>query len=55
MLCSRQKLKPPVSRLIAETGRCSSSPLFVVGVYSGHEKLGEGHGSSLKEAKHIVI
>lgn len=52
VLCSRQKLEPPISRLIAETGRRSSAPLFVVGVYSGNEKLGEGHGSSLKEAKH---
>ncbi|KAG5438866.1 hypothetical protein PCK2_000909 [Pneumocystis canis] len=54
VLCSRQNLEPPVSRLIAETGRCSISPLFIVGVYSGNEKLGEGHGSSLKEAKHTV-
>ncbi|QSL64061.1 hypothetical protein MERGE_000216 [Pneumocystis wakefieldiae] len=52
VLCSRQKLDPPVSRLIAETGRRSSTPLFVVGVYSGNDKLGEGHGSSLKEAKY---
>ncbi|KTW30612.1 hypothetical protein T552_00328 [Pneumocystis carinii B80] len=52
VLCSRQKLEPPVSRLIAETGRRSSAPLFVVGVYSGNDKLGEGHGSSLKEAKY---
>ncbi|KAG5520052.1 hypothetical protein PMAC_001128 [Pneumocystis sp. 'macacae'] len=32
MLCSRQKLKPPVSRLIAETGRRSSSPLFIASI-----------------------
>lgn len=25
--------------------------MFVVGVYSGREKLGEGQGTSLKEAK----
>lgn len=52
VLCSREKLEPPISRLIAETGRRSSAPLFVVGVYSGNEKLGEGNGSSLKEAKY---
>ncbi|KAG5440291.1 hypothetical protein PCANB_001861 [Pneumocystis canis] len=54
VLCSRQKLESPVSRLIAETGRHSISPLFIVGVYSGNEKLGEGYGSSLKEAKHTA-
>ncbi|KAG4305182.1 hypothetical protein PORY_001352 [Pneumocystis oryctolagi] len=54
VLCFRQKLEPPVSRLIAETGRRSSSPFFIVGVYSGNEKLGEGHGSSLKEAKYTA-
>ncbi|KAI8986043.1 ribonuclease III domain-containing protein [Pilobolus umbonatus] len=40
-----------VSRLVSETGRASSSPVFVVGVFSGTEKLGEGFGSSLKMAE----
>ena len=53
-LCERLKLNPPVSRLIAETGRASVAPVFVVGVYSGRDKLGEGQGSSLSEAKFRV-
>ncbi|KAH9074840.1 hypothetical protein EDB83DRAFT_2287488 [Lactarius deliciosus] len=42
----------PVSRLLKETGRLSNSPVFVVGVYSGIEQLGEGFGSSLKMAEY---
>ncbi|KAI0058997.1 ribonuclease III [Artomyces pyxidatus] len=42
----------PVSRLLKETGRFSNSPVFVVGVYSGADKLGEGFGSSLKMAEY---
>lgn len=44
-------LEAPVTRLIAETGRLSISPIFVVGVWSGTSKLGEGYGSSLKMAE----
>jgi large subunit ribosomal protein L44 len=44
----------PVSRLLAETGRASNSPMFVVGVYSGVDKLGEGFGSSLRMAEYRV-
>jgi large subunit ribosomal protein L44 len=43
-----QGLEAPVTRLVAETGRLSISPIFVSGVYSGARKLGEGFGSSLK-------
>jgi dsRNA-specific ribonuclease len=50
-LCERLKIPLPISRLIAESGRHSRSPAFVVGVYSGREKLGEGQGASLREAK----
>lgn len=50
-LCEREKLERPVSRLIAESGRLSRNPVFIVGVFSGEEKLGEGFGASLKEAK----
>jgi large subunit ribosomal protein L44 len=39
-------------RLLKETGRFSNSPLFVVGIYSGLDKLGEGFGSSLKMAEY---
>ncbi|KAH8116278.1 ribonuclease III [Phellopilus nigrolimitatus] len=42
----------PISRLLRETGRMSNSPLFVVGIYSGADKLGEGFGSSLKMAEY---
>ncbi|KAF9453517.1 60S ribosomal protein L3 [Macrolepiota fuliginosa MF-IS2] len=41
----------PVSRLLKETGRFSNSPIYVVGIFSGADKLGEGHGSSLKMAE----
>jgi len=42
----------PISRLLKETGRFSNSPVFVVGVYSGTEQLGEGFGSSLRMAEY---
>ncbi|KAF9245226.1 ribonuclease III domain-containing protein [Melanogaster broomeanus] len=42
----------PKSRLLKETGRFSNSPIFVVGIYSGADKLGEGFGSSLKMAEY---
>ncbi|KAH7929101.1 ribonuclease III [Leucogyrophana mollusca] len=42
----------PKSRLLKETGRYSNSPIFVVGIYSGADKLGEGFGSSLKMAEY---
>lgn len=54
VLCARQGLERPVTRLIAETGRRSNSPVFVVGVYSGNDKLGEGQASSLKEAEFLA-
>ncbi|KZT10070.1 60S ribosomal protein L3 [Laetiporus sulphureus 93-53] len=41
----------PISRLLKETGRHSNSPIYVVGVYSGADQLGEGFGSSLKMAE----
>ncbi|KAK9239320.1 hypothetical protein V1525DRAFT_448981 [Lipomyces kononenkoae] len=50
-LCVREKLAPPISRMIAETGRLSRGPMFVVGVYSGSNVLGTGEGSSIKEAE----
>ncbi|THH12984.1 hypothetical protein EW146_g7189 [Bondarzewia mesenterica] len=42
----------PVSRLLKETGRHSNSPVFIVGIYSGADKLGEGFGSSLRMAEY---
>ena len=43
--------KRPVARLLKETGRASNNPVFLVGMYSGTEKIGEGHGSSLEMAE----
>jgi dsRNA-specific ribonuclease len=50
-LCAREGFQPPVARAISETGRKSRHPVFVIGVFSGNEKLGEGAGSSLDEAR----
>lgn len=50
-LCLREGFQPPVARIIAETGRKSRHPVFIVGVFSGNDKLGEGAGSSLSEAR----
>ncbi|KAG0132941.1 ribonuclease III domain-containing protein [Tuber indicum] len=50
-LCSREGFEPPIARHISETGRRSIAPVFVVGVYSGLEKIGEGHGGSMNEAR----
>lgn len=50
-LCKREQLEPPVARLISETGRLSRHPVFIVGVFSGNDKLGEGSGSSLNEGR----
>lgn len=50
-LCRREGFEPPVARILSETGRLSRHPVFVVGVFSGREKLGEGAGGSLDEAR----
>lgn len=50
-LCAREGFQSPLARLLSETGRMSKSPVFVVGVYSGSELLGEGAGGSLNEAR----
>lgn len=47
MLCAREGFQPPMARLESETGRQSRTPVYVVGIYSGTEKLGEGSGPSL--------
>jgi dsRNA-specific ribonuclease len=41
-------------RLLRESGRTSNSPIYVVGIFSGIDKLGEGFGSSLKMAEYRV-
>ncbi|RDL33772.1 RNase III [Venustampulla echinocandica] len=50
-LCNREGFEYPVARILSETGRLSRHPVFVVGIYSGKDKLGEGSGPSLQEAK----
>ena len=50
-LCAREGFQPPVARIMSETGRKSRHPVFIVGVYSGRDKLGEGAGASLDEAR----
>ncbi|KAI1142342.1 54S ribosomal protein L3 [Hypoxylon sp. FL0543] len=50
-LCARENFDPPVARLLSETGRLSRTPVFVVGIYSGRDKLGEGAGPSLDAAR----
>lgn len=50
-LCAREGFESPVARILSETGRKSRSPVFVVGVFAGKDKLGEGAGASLDEAR----
>ncbi|KAJ3355006.1 hypothetical protein HDU83_004177 [Entophlyctis luteolus] len=50
-ILAAQKKPPPVSRMLQETGRLSSNPVFIVGVYSGIEKIGQGFGSSIAMAE----
>ncbi|KAI0111399.1 54S ribosomal protein L3 [Daldinia grandis] len=50
-LCARENFDPPVARLLSETGRLSRTPVFVVGIYSGRDLLGEGAASSLNDAR----
>lgn len=50
-LCAREDFETPVARILSETGRLSRSPVFVVGIYSGRDKLGEAPGASLDEAR----
>lgn len=50
-LCQREDFEHPVARMLSETGRHSRTPVFVVGIFSGQDKLGEGAASSLSEAR----
>lgn len=50
-LCAREGFESPVARILSETGRESRHPVFVVGVFAGKDKLGEGFGGSLDEAR----
>ncbi|KAH9479579.1 54S ribosomal protein L3, mitochondrial [Psilocybe cubensis] len=51
-MVKKYQREPPKSRLLKETGRFSNSPVFVVGIYSGADKLGEGFGASLSMAEY---
>ncbi|QUC16690.1 uncharacterized protein UV8b_00931 [Ustilaginoidea virens] len=51
LLCAREGFEPPVARLESETGRMSRTPVYVVGIYSGKEKIGEAAGPSLDIAR----
>ncbi|KAJ3086199.1 hypothetical protein HK102_013418 [Quaeritorhiza haematococci] len=53
LLAVTEKLgKPrPVARILKETGRLSSNPVFVVGIYCGTELVGEGYGYSKEMAE----
>jgi dsRNA-specific ribonuclease len=51
LLCHREGFEAPVARLLSETGRLSRTPVFVVGIYSGKDKLGEGASYSLDAAR----
>ncbi|RDW79661.1 hypothetical protein BP6252_04299 [Coleophoma cylindrospora] len=50
-LCAREDWEHPVARMLSETGRRSRTPVYVVGIFSGSDKLGEGSGPNLVEAR----
>ena len=50
-LCAREGFQAPVARILGETGRKSRTPVYIVGIYSGNDQLGEGGGASLDEAR----
>ncbi|KAJ5771271.1 uncharacterized protein N7511_003322 [Penicillium nucicola] len=50
-LCAREGFERPVAKIISETGRKSRHPVFVIGIFSGNDKLGEGAGASLMEGR----
>lgn len=50
-LLRSNNMEPPTVRLISETGRLSSTPVYVVGCFSGDNLLATSEGNSLKEAR----
>ncbi|KAK1834344.1 ribonuclease III domain-containing protein [Podospora conica] len=50
-LCAREDFEAPTAHLLSETGRASRTPVFVVGIYSGRDKLGEAAGPNLDAAR----
>ncbi|KAI9504805.1 54S ribosomal protein L3 mitochondrial [Coemansia spiralis] len=51
-LMKQKNMEPPVARILKETGRFTSSPVFIVGVFGGSRMVGMGYGSSLKMAEY---
>ncbi|KAK7458904.1 54S ribosomal protein L3 mitochondrial [Stygiomarasmius scandens] len=51
-MINKLQREKPKSRLLKETGRYSNSPVFVVGIFSGEDEIGQGFGSSLKMAEY---
>ncbi|KAJ1978639.1 54S ribosomal protein L3 mitochondrial [Dimargaris xerosporica] len=50
-LTRKKNMEYPVARLLKETGRLTHSPVYIVGMFSGSRKIGEGFGSSLQMAE----
>jgi dsRNA-specific ribonuclease len=50
-LCKREGFEHPRACLLSETGRLSRTPVYVVGIFSGADKLGEGAGPSLNYSR----
>lgn len=50
-LCAREGFEAPVAKILSETGRHSRTPVFTVAINSGSDRLGEGSGGSLDEAR----
>jgi dsRNA-specific ribonuclease len=50
-LCARESFQDPVARLESETGRLSRTPVYIVGIYCGNDKLAEAAGSTLVQAR----
>ncbi|KAJ1938574.1 54S ribosomal protein L3 mitochondrial, partial [Linderina macrospora] len=51
-LTKRKGMEFPVARILKETGRFTSSPVFIVGIFCGTRMVGNGFGSSLRMAEH---
>lgn len=54
-LLKREQKEPPMARILKESGRLTHTPAFIVGIFSGNQKLAEGHGSSIRYAERAAI
>jgi hypothetical protein len=48
-------LRDLIGRILKESGRLTANPVYLVGMFTGTEKIGEGYGSSLAMAEERVI